>query len=178
MISRKILFVSGGTASNFIHLDDSLTPGTYCFRAYTNWMRNFYEEKDFNRTITILGPTGKNISNNNSKIKGNNDEISKLKESSKPEIKTDYDIQFLPESGHVIEGLDNVIGVKVTDSYGRGVSIRGKVVDSTNNEIITFTTNQMGMDKFTIAELLTRLIVLLLNYQMKFARSKVTQNRK
>jgi len=152
LISRKILFASGGTASNFIHIEDSLTPGTYCFRVYTNWMRNFYEEKDFNTSITILGPTGKNITNNNSAIKGNNDEASKLKEPSKPELKTDYDIQFLPESGHFIEGIDNVVGVKVTDSYGRGVAVKGKVVDSTNNEMITFATNQFGIDKFTIAD--------------------------
>ena len=150
LIGRKILFVSGGTASNFIHLEDSLSPGTYCFRAYTNWMRNFYEEKDFNTSITILGPTGKNIKSNSSAIKGNNDEALNLKDPSKPEIKTDYDIQFLPESGHFIKGIDNVIGVKITDSYGRGVAVKGKVVDSTNNEISSFTTNQMGMDKFTI----------------------------
>jgi len=65
MISRKILFVKGGTASNYIHVEDSLVPGTYCFRAYTSWMRNFYEENDFNTLITILAPTVKTISVNN-----------------------------------------------------------------------------------------------------------------
>ena len=150
LISRKILSELGGTASNFIHIDDSLSPGTYCFRVYTNWMRNFYDEKEFNTSITILGPTGKNITNNNSALKENNDEVVKLKEQSKPELKKDYDIQFLPESGHFIEGIDNVIGVKVTDSYGRGVSVKGKVVNSINNEMIRFATNQFGMDKFTI----------------------------
>lgn len=151
MISRKILFVKGGVASNFFHIDDSLVPGTYCFRAYTNWMRNFYEEKEFNTQITILGPTDKNLTNNSSAIKEKKDAALKLKEPDKAEIKTDYDIQFLPESGHFIEDIDNVIGVKVTDSDGRGVLVKGKVIDSTNTEMVTFATNQLGMTNFMIA---------------------------
>ena len=147
MISRKILFVNGGTASNFIHVEDSLVPGTYCFRAYTNWMRNFYDDKDFNTSITILAPTVKN--NNLSTNKSNSIAV---KETPKPVIKTGYDIQFLPESGHFIEGIDNVFGVKVTDAYGHGVKVTGKVVDSLNNEMVTYTTNQMGMSIFTVAE--------------------------
>lgn len=150
MISRKILFVKGGTASNYIHVEDSLVPGTYCFRAYTNWMRNFYDEKDFNTPITILAPTVKTITPNNIGNRKTNETI--LKEAPKPVLKTGYDIQFLPESGHFIEGIDNVFGVKVTDAYGRGVKVKGKVVDSLNNEMVTYATNQLGMTTFTIAD--------------------------
>jgi len=152
IISRKILYVKGGTASNFIHIEDSLTPGTYCFRAYTNWMRNFYEEKEFNSHITILGPTTKKINSYNSAVKDKMDVAIKFNETNKPEIKPDYDIQFLPESGHFIEGIDNVIGIKVTDPFGRGVSVKGKVVDTTNNEIVSFTTNILGMTNFMLSD--------------------------
>lgn len=62
LVSRKILFVKEGTSSHYIHLPDSLTPGSYCFRAYTNWMRNFYPEKDLSTFITILGNKAPNIS--------------------------------------------------------------------------------------------------------------------
>lgn len=148
LINRKILSVKAGTASNFIHIADSLTPGTYCFRAYTSWMRNFYDEKEFNVPVIILSPTVKNLKSTNIAIKENK----ALKENAKPVSKPDYDIQFLPESGHFIEGIDNVIGIKVTDVFGRGVSATVKVVDSTKNEIASFTTNQMGMSSFTIIE--------------------------
>jgi len=150
MISRKILFVKGGTASNYIHVEDSLVPGTYCFRAYTSWMRNFYEENDFNTLITILAPTVKTISANNEINKKT--KITVLKEAAKPVTKTDYDIQFLPESGHFIEGIDNVFGVKITDAYGKGMSVKGKVVDSLSNELVTYTTNQLGMTTFTVSD--------------------------
>jgi hypothetical protein len=149
LISRKILFVKDGTTSNFIHIADSLAPGTYCFRAYTNWMRNFYEDKDFNVPIIILGPAVKKINPVNAANLINNVASA---ENLKPVIKTDYDIQFLPEGGHFIEGVDNVFGVKVTDAAGHGISVKGKVVDSGNKEITSFNTNQLGMSSFTIAD--------------------------
>jgi len=143
LISRQILFVKGGTASNFIHLADTLSAGTYCFRAYTNWMLNFYEEKEINTPLTILKP---------SVIMLNTKPISSKPKTVQPLVsKTSYDIQFLPESGHYIEGIDNVFGVKVTDEHGHGVIAKGKVVDSTNSEIATFTTNQMGITTFIVA---------------------------
>ena len=150
MISRKILFVKGGTASNYIHVEDSLAPGTYCFRAYTSWMRNFYDEKDFNTPITILAPTVRTISSINNPTRKTN--VTTLKEATKPETKTGYDIQFLPESGHFIEGIDNVFGVKVTDAYGHGIVAKGKIVDSLNNELATYTTSPLGMTTFVISE--------------------------
>ena len=149
IISRKILYVKGGTASNYIHIADTLAPGTYCFRAYTNWMRNFYEVNEFNTLITILGPANNKQNNKSSTTRNSNPEI---KETNKQEIKTGYDIQFLPESGHFIEGIDNVIGVKVTNPLGHGVLAKGIVVDSTNEELASFSTNQFGMTNFTINE--------------------------
>lgn len=149
LISRKILYIKEGTASNFMHVEDTLAPGTYCFRAYTNWMRNFYDDKDFNIPLTILGPTIKNMTTNNTVVKNNNPAV---KETPQPITKSEYDIQFLPESGHFIEGVENVIGIKVTDNYGHGVLAKGRVFASDNKEIASYTTNQQGMTNFKISE--------------------------
>lgn len=151
LVSRKILFVNIGTANNYIHLADSLMPGTYCFRTYTNWMRNFYQENDFNTYITILGHD--KVLDNGLKVKRNISSIALStpnKKSQETTTKPDYDIQFLPESGHFLEGVDNVLGVKATDSYGKGVKITGKVTDSGNQEIMSFTTNTLGIENITI----------------------------
>jgi hypothetical protein len=150
LISRKIFFVKGGTASNYIHVEDSLAAGTYCFRAYTSLMRNFYDEKEFNTPITILAPTVKSIKSSYTAKKVVS--TTSIKETSIPDIRAGYDIQFLPESGHFIEGIDNVFGVKITDAYGHGISTKGKVVDSLNTELALFATNQMGMTNFTIID--------------------------
>ncbi|MDP4241013.1 MAG: hypothetical protein Q8904_16240, partial [Bacteroidota bacterium] len=151
LVSRKILFVKGGTASNYIHIEDTLAPGTYCFRAYTNWMRNFYDEKEFNTPITVLAPTVKTMQTRYSTTRVVSNTT--VKAAPKPETTTNnYDIQFLPESGHFVEGIDNVVGVKITDANGHGVLAKGKIVDSLNNELATYTTNQLGMTNFTISE--------------------------
>ena len=149
MISRKILNVNGGTASNFIHVEDTLVPGTYCFRAYTSWMRNFYPDKDYNVPLTIMGPTVKKLTSGNAVSPENE---APLKGALQTTALPDYDIQFLPESGHFIEGIDNVFGVKITDAFGHGVKAQGKVFDASNNEITSFVTSQLGMTSFTIKE--------------------------
>ena len=149
MISRKILNVKGGSASNFIHVADTLVPGTYCFRAYTSWMRNFYQDKDYNVPLTIVGPTVKKLKTTSS--------IAPVKDvplvgTIQPTPLPDYDIQFLPESGHFIEGINNVFGVKITDAYGHGVKATGKVLDAANNEIASYATTELGMANFIITE--------------------------
>jgi len=149
MISRKILNVKGGSASNFIHVADTLVPGIYCFRAYTSWMRNFYQDKDYNVPLTIVGPTVKKLNTTTS--------IAPVKDAPlvgtiQPTPLPDYDIQFLPESGHFIEGINNVFGVKITDAYGHGVKVTGKVFDGANNETATYTTSQLGMTSFILTE--------------------------
>lgn len=151
LVSRKILSVNTGTTNNYIHLADSLIPGTYVFRIYSNWMRNFYQENDFNTFITILGhnkvlDNGLVVNRNNLSI-----EIPTQKNNNKGLLtKPDYDIQFLPESGHFLEGIDNLFGVKATDSTGKGIMVRGEVKDNENQEIISFTTNKLGTGNFII----------------------------
>jgi len=149
MISRKILNVKGGTASNFIHVADTLVPGAYCFRAYTSWMRNFYQDKDYNVPLTIVGPTVKKLKTDYTAAP-KNDVL--IKETLQSTPLPDYDIQLLPESGHFIEGINNVFGVKITDAYGHGVKATGKVFDGANNEIASYTTSQLGMTSFILTE--------------------------
>lgn len=151
LVSRKILSVTEGTANHFIHLPDSLSPGNYCFRTYTSWMRNFYLEDDLNTFITVLGrekvPEKGLLIKNEKK----SDELATQKEMKLlPSTLHDYDIQFLPESGTFLEGVDNLFGIKAVDALGKGVKITGKVFSADNLEIISFSTSELGMDNMTI----------------------------
>lgn len=153
LIARKILFAEEGTAGYFIHLSDTLAPGSYCFRAYTNWMRNFYPEKDFNTYITVLG---------HEKVFGNElvvkhfiksvDMDAQKELAAVPDTVPDYDVQFLPESGTFLEGVDNVFGIKALDPYGKGVKIGGKIFSADNQVISAFSTNDLGMNNVTIPQ--------------------------
>ncbi|HZK94498.1 MAG TPA: hypothetical protein VFC67_09845 [Prolixibacteraceae bacterium] len=151
LIARKILYVEKGFASNYIHLPDSLDPGSYCFRAYTNWMRNFYPENDLITPITVLGH--EKVFGNELVMKYLNKSVDK-KEQTELSVESDsipgYDIQFLPESGTFLEGVDNVFGIKALDPYGKGVRISGKVFSADNREINSFSTNESGMSNIII----------------------------
>jgi hypothetical protein len=153
LVSRNILFVKEGSSGHFIHLPDSLAPGSYCLRAYTNWMRNFYSEKDLSTFITILGNKKLEESALYAKTKSKSkDQNSITNNALSPAKDNGRDIQLLPESGILLEGADNVIGVKATDSFGRGIRITGKVFSGDNNEIAEVSTNEHGMGSFTIRE--------------------------
>ena len=150
LISRKILFVSQGTTNHFIHLPDSVAPGTYCLKTYTSWMRNFYAENDFLTLITVMGqhtnPENGVKSNQNKKVSLNTPGETKLSTASGE----DYDIQFLPESGSFLEGVDNVLGVRATDQTGKGIKITGKIFSSDDQEISSFSTAESGINNLTI----------------------------
>ncbi len=146
LISRKILYVKAGTTNNYIHLTDSLAPGNYCFRAYTTWMRNFYQKNDFNTIIPILGP---NKTNSNKPIekpqKASRGPSEQEGQAPEPTTPFDYDIRFFPESGHFLADATNVLGIKATDSTGKGIKISGEIVIQNSQKIISFSTNNFGM---------------------------------
>ena len=151
LIVRKILYVEKGYANNYIHFPDSLAPGSYCFRAYTNWMRNFYPENDLNTPITVLGHDkafGNELVMKHFNKSADNKGQSELSITS--DSITGYDIQLLPESGTFLEGVDNVFGIKALDQYGKGVRISGKVFSADNQEINSFSTNESGMSNIII----------------------------
>lgn len=129
-IKQQLIRVENGIASNTIEIDSSFSSGYYNIKAYTNWMRNFDEKNYFIESIQIID------FNNKSKT-----------EKIGPETK--IDAQFLPESGHLLNGVVNIIGVVIKDHTGYGMpNAIGEVVDFDNNIISTFKTNKFGIGKF------------------------------
>ncbi|QNL49025.1 hypothetical protein H8S90_20075 [Olivibacter sp. SDN3] len=58
-----------------------------------------------------------------------------------------YDVQFLPESGHWLANASNTLGIKAIDSQGKGVAARGIILNSANERIATFSTKHKGMGR-------------------------------
>jgi len=120
-------------------------PGNYTFRAYTNWMINFDDVFVFKKEITILNTNS--IGNTNTSIIKNN---TLKNNSSTSRIKNEltYDIQFLPEGGNWLVGKQQKMAVKALDKSGNGIKINGSILDSRNNKIIDFESNDKGMGHF------------------------------
>jgi hypothetical protein len=131
IVQKQLLYTSNGTFSGGIHLNKKFKTGKYLFHFYTNWMNNFKEDDSFSQTIEVY----------------NIDEPFIYK-TNEPNWKT-VKIGFSPEGGNIIDGINNTIGVKITDCNNKGLELNNIIIlDSKSNEISRFNTNKMGYGAF------------------------------
>ncbi len=131
VVQKQLLFTTLGTFDGVIHLNEKFKSGKYKFHFYTNWMNNFKEDDSFQQTIEIIDK---------------NESYSF--ELNQPDWNT-AKVTFFPESGVIIKGVINRVGVKITDCNRKGITISdGIVVDSKAKEITKFSTNKMGNGNF------------------------------
>jgi hypothetical protein len=127
-VSKHLLKAAKGYASASIKIDSTYASGTYYLKAATNWMRNFNEDDAFVQEIQII---------NENKV---------------PEQQTalTYDLQVLPEGGHLVHDVPGVVGVKITDNKGLGVPFeKGVLVNESGKNITDFKSNSFGMASFS-----------------------------
>nr|WP_299338371.1 hypothetical protein [Allomuricauda sp.] len=132
---NKHLFLSrGGYFKGNIFLDSTYLAGTYYLKAHTNWMRNFREIDGFVQRIKVLSSsTLQNVTQS---------------------VISNYDVQFLPEGGNMLSGVDNNVGVKILNNKGYGVAVNDiKIIDSRGVLVAEVSTSKLGMAKFGIKPL-------------------------
>ena len=131
-IKQQLVKVNNGVDSNVIAVDSLFSSGFYNVKAYTNYMRNFDEPNFYSEAIKIIDPEVESY------VK-------------KSLVENDIDAQFLPESGHLLHGVMNNIGVVIKDSQGFGLpEASGEVVSNNGEVITTFKTNKLGIGKFPL----------------------------
>jgi hypothetical protein len=129
LLEQKILFVKSGIACNDFSLSNKVLPGIYTFRAFTNRMKNFTPVEEFNLPVEVLG-----------------------KELSKDTTDRNlfYDVQFFPESGALLQGVENRIAIKALDSYGCEVALSGRIIESETRDTVLFAVNSKGTGELFI----------------------------
>jgi TonB-dependent SusC/RagA subfamily outer membrane receptor len=128
---RAQLRAMGGYAPGQFTLSDSIPDGTYVLQAYTNFMRNYPADYYFTKTLTVLRGT-------------TNPERPVSRSGAKP------DLQFMPEGGALVAGVQSRVAFKAVDVTGRGVSITGYVVNNSKDTLTGFTSQHLGMGFFSI----------------------------
>ncbi|TKC10737.1 hypothetical protein FA048_11235 [Pedobacter polaris] len=138
----------GLTWGAFALKEERYPPGNYIFRAYTNWIMNFGDTYIFKKEIKILSvdaPIPIKV------VKG---QITTEKKPSTPTTnkssKSEIDIQFLPESGSWLADLQQKMAFKAIDKAGKGIEVKGEILDSRRNKITSFKSNSRGMGYFTM----------------------------
>ncbi|QJX46332.1 TonB-dependent receptor plug domain-containing protein [Hymenobacter taeanensis] len=142
---RRTLSLRGGLAEGDIVLPDTLAQGVYTLRAYTSWMRNQGEELFFSRRVPVwqasvgaseVGSVGARAATVAATARRN---ARLLEASRKP------DVQFFPEGGEYVAGLQTVLAVKATTASGQGLAVSGHILDEQDQQVAAFSTPALGM---------------------------------
>ena len=146
-IVKRLLFkITGGLFRGSIPLDDELPAGAFSLRAYTNWMRNWGTDYIFTKNLFYINTTATSLAGNSGgavgSIKPNSKNANNL---NKPEA---IDLQFMPEGGKLVGGLQSRVGFKAVAANGMGVAVSGKVYNSKKQEVASFKTAHAGMGSF------------------------------
>ena len=128
VVQAKIAMIDGA-GSGSIFLPISLTTGNYLLRAYTSWMKNFSPDYYYYKKLTIINPLKSPVVQN----KG---------------ATVNYDVQFFPEGGNLVNGLTSIVGFKATDQYGNGVNFKGLIIDKNNDTVARFEPFKFGIGHF------------------------------
>ncbi|WP_340063193.1 hypothetical protein [Ascidiimonas aurantiaca] len=59
-------------------------------------------------------------------------------------------LQFFPEGGALVEGLESVVGFKYLDYRSKGAKVQGIIEDNNQNKVVEFESNILGMGQVSL----------------------------
>ncbi|WP_207423532.1 carboxypeptidase-like regulatory domain-containing protein [Desertivirga brevis] len=63
----------------------------------------------------------------------------------------DIDLQFMPESGHLVAGLPCNVAFKAVSFSGKGVDVEGIITNNKNEQVTSFRSSHKGMGVFSLS---------------------------
>lgn len=128
LIAHQVSPIALSSAFGTFVIPDNYKGNSIYVTAYTQWMLNFDTSFLFRKKITVLqSATPK--SNLSSKTK-------------------EYQLQFFPEGGMMVNGVTSFIAFKANDKNGDPITISGVIKNNKNDEFKNFKTVHDGMGKF------------------------------
>jgi TonB-dependent SusC/RagA subfamily outer membrane receptor len=132
-----------GFANGDFLLPDTIPEGLYQLRAYTNWMRNFGQEYFFQREINIWNPEQTLNLYRDDKLANKRHKRKSMRRSKK------IDIQFFPEGGYLVNGLESKVGFKAINELGLGFDFEGNIFDDKKKIVCPIKSMHLGMGAFS-----------------------------
>ena len=129
ILERKVSPIMESTTAGSYDLPKTLKSRHLHFRAYTTWMTNFdtafYYEKDI-RIYDKKADSGVTAPPQQARI------------------------QFFPEGGDLVAGLESMVAFKANDQFGIPVAVNGSLQDGKGKELIVFRSEHDGMGRFLV----------------------------
>ncbi|HER40730.1 MAG TPA: hypothetical protein ENO10_05870, partial [Salinimicrobium catena] len=124
-LESKVIYMQTGFGSGFMELDPEIyKEGEYLIRATTNYLKNFNEDLSFLQKFKIS------------------------REKKEQEI-DQYELQVFPEGGNLITGIENTIGVSLTNPAGKGMTYKGRLFNGNGDSLQLFEANTLGYSKLS-----------------------------
>lgn len=142
IVAKKELYVKDISVAGDFEIKEDWEAGDYKLRAYTNYMRNHGQSDFFIKEISFF-----DIKKDNTIIHEKENIaplVSANKNTKNPDTKPK--LNFYPEGGYIIDGIQNKIAFKIEDK----VKVKGVIKDQSNNEIIEFNTVGFGLGSFVL----------------------------
>ncbi|MCW3087006.1 MAG: hypothetical protein JWQ78_392 [Sediminibacterium sp.] len=128
-LQAKIALVNGSGNGSF-QLPYSVNSGNYLLRAYTNWMKNAGPELFFEKDLMVVNTL--------------------KKPEWLPAVPVTYDVQFFPEGGNLVTGIQSKLGFRIMDSQGKSVDAQGVVVNQRDDTVARFSAFRFGLGQFEL----------------------------
>lgn len=152
VIETKKLKIEKGQCHGQFSLARLIHPGFYEIRAYTALMLNWQDAPLFSRVFPIFTApreVGEKMYKNPHMVaKSHTERLPQMrpKKSSADEI----NLQFFPESGHLVQGLGTNIAFKATDKRGNPIKVSGKIVNQAGELLAELSVQHDGMGRFNL----------------------------
>jgi hypothetical protein len=133
LVFQSKLEIKNGKGHGSFIIPENLESGNYTLRAYTRWMQNFDPDLFYSQQIRIFtihkGPG--DIPSNSPK----------------------WDVQFFPEGGNLVYGLESIMGVRIVGSNGSGVEYKGYILNQKKDTVCSFKPLKFGLGHFNFLPL-------------------------
>jgi hypothetical protein len=144
LLMRRVLYVdSAGCSVGDFKLKETAISGKYRIRAYTRWMLNFGDVYVFEKEIDVQNISVAPELSTKKKSKDKNDNPNGI-----VITREDIEIQFFPESGSLVSGIENIVAFKANDWSGKGADVKGGILNSNGDTLTLFASEYLGMGKF------------------------------
>lgn len=133
---RNHLIYFGGSAGEIPLPVDEWQAGQYQLRAYTRFMANQEMAYQYQKEFMVL---------DQALVESESEEAQTV-----DDLYDRLDVQFLPESGYMVEGLKSVIGIKAIDQKtGMGLDVSGEIKNRQGDVVAEFKTFYRGLGQFS-----------------------------
>lgn len=147
VVAKRVkVHVEGGLTWGQVPLTaDEFEQGAHVLRTYSKYQLNFGKEKVYTYPFYVGAARANKIELAKNKATAKASDSKEDVALNTVNQALNYDVQFLPEGGNLVNGLQSNVAVKAVGSSGKGVKVSGDIYNSKGDEVASFITNDLGV---------------------------------